>query len=126
MNLPNEMADYCTTRRPRAVVWKQFGSLLVDLVFVPLALFVFICPWRTEAHTQCMHPPMCACIQYSVGSVSCEWHRWRTLSLISLLTSGKRGMARRCKAIKLFFSTLVDVPFILAALLLICISFLTP
>lgn len=71
----------------RAVVWKQFGSLLVDCIFVPLALIVFLCPWRT-------------------------------LSLVHLMNSDKRGMAKRWKAIKLFFSTWLDLPYLLAGLLI--------
>ena len=71
--------------KARALIWKQFLSLLVDFLFVPLALFVLLTGWRA-------------------------------IQLRRLLAGDEKGMKKRCKAIKLFFSTLIDVPFILCGL----------
>ena len=39
--------DYEYNMAARGLVWKQFGSLLVDAIFVPLALLVALSGWRT-------------------------------------------------------------------------------
>lgn len=72
--------------KARRLVWKQCGSLCVDLVFVPLALVVLLSGWR---------------------SISL---------LTLMRDKELKGMRKRGKAIRLFFHTLLDVPFILAAL----------
>ena len=66
-------------------VWKQFGSLLVDILFVPIALVVLLSGFRT-------------------------------LSLVQILRGDARGMRKRGRAILLLGSTVLDLPFLLAAL----------
>ena len=66
----------------RVYVWKMFFALLVDLIFVPLAMFVVLTGWRV----------------LELRAVT------RDKSL--------KGMKKRCKAIEVFFATVIDVPFI--------------
>jgi len=66
-----------------SAIWLQFGSLLVDVVFVPIFLIVFLSGWRTSALLEVMADPK------------------------------QKGMKKRCNAIKEFAKMLVDVPYIL-------------